>query len=277
MTGTTWHLPDDLLAAYAGGRAGAADGSSVEQHVVRCARCRTHLNALVESPLVAEVWERVQQSVQAPRPSVAERLLRRAGMSPEDALLLWTAPAFRAPWLVASVVTLVFATVAALSSETRGLLVFVLVAPLVPVAGVALAYGPDADEAHEVTVPVPYSALRLVLLRTLAVVATTVPVTLLAGALLPGSPGAAVAWLAPCVAAVAATLALSTWFSVTRAAGGVAAAWAVLAGVLAGPASDTPELVLAPSVVPAYVVLAVASTVVLLVRGDRLTHLGGSS
>lgn len=272
-----WHIEGRLLADYVDGRADAVSGNSVEQHVVRCSACRSHLNDLVDDPMLTTVWDRVLDTVQAPTPSLGERLLRRAGVTPGDALLLWAAPAFRAPWLAATLVTLAFATLAAASSETRGMLLFVLVAPLLPVAGVALAYGPDADEAHEATVPTPYPALRLVLLRTVAVLATTLPVTLVAGLLLPGSPAVAVAWLAPSLAGVALTLALSTWLSVARSAICVALGWGVLAASLAGPASGSPALSLEPWFIPAYLALAVASAAVLVLRGDHLAHLGGSS
>lgn len=273
----TWHLEDRALADYVAGRADGVGGSSVEQHVVGCGTCRARLNGLVATPALDAVWDRVLDAVQAPRPALAERGLRSLGLRPEDALLLWSAPAFRTPWLLATVASLVFATLAGASSEARGLLVFVLVAPLIPVAGVALAYGPDADAAHEVGVPTPYPALRLVLLRSLAVMVTTAPLTLLAGILLPTGPGVALAWLVPCLTTVATTLALSTWCGATRAAGVVAAAWTSVSLVVAGPGSTAPGLVLAPSLLTAYVVLGLASTVVLLVRGDRLAHLGGTS
>ncbi len=270
----TWHLDERLLLAYVGGRADAVRGNSVEQHVLRCADCRARLNQMVHDPMLAVVWGRVEEAVQSPTPR-AQRALHRLGVPDQDALLLWAAPAFRAPWLAAIAITLAFTTLATLSSDSRGLVFFVLVAPLIPVAGVALAYGPDADEAHETAAPTPYSALRLVLLRTVAVLATTMPATVAASALVPGSHVLAVAWLAPAVAAVAATLALSTWMRVTWAAIGVAVGWCVLTAVLAGPALSTPTLVLSAALLPAYVVLALASIAVLVRRGDHLAHLGG--
>lgn len=273
----TWHIEQRLLADYAQGRTDVATASSVEQHVVGCGTCRSGLNDLVDDHLLVDVWDRILDAAQTPRPAPGERLLRRVGLTPGDALLLWAAPAFRAPWLAATLVTLAFATLAAVSSESRGLLLFVLVAPLLPLAGVALAYGPDADPAYEATGATPYSALRLILLRSLAVLATTVPVTLLAGALLPGHPAIAVAWLAPAIAAVALTLCLSTWLGVTRAAVIVGLGWAVGAIAVAGPGSTSPGLALHPSFIPVYVGLAAVSAVVLVLRGDHLAHLGGSS
>lgn len=272
----TWHLDEHLLLAYVDGRADAVRGNSVEQHVVRCADCRARLNEMVHDPMLGMVWDRVQEAVQSPA-ARAHRVLHRLGLPEHDALLLWAAPAFRAPWLAATAVTLAFVTLATFSADGRSLMFFVLVAPLIPVAGVALAYGPDADEAHETAAPTPYSALRLVLLRTVAVMATTLPATLAAGALVPGGHLLTVAWLAPAVAAVAATLALSTWMRVTWAAIGVAVGWCVLTAALAGPALSTPTLALSAALLPAYAVLALASIAVLVRRGDHLAHLGGSA
>jgi hypothetical protein len=281
MTGPqAWHLDDDLLARYVDGTADATGGSSVEQHVLRCGGCRARVNALAaarpEAALVDEVWCRLQEDLQAPPMSLVERLLVRLGMAPDDALLLWATPAFRTPWLAATVLTLAFATVAASVSDHRGLLLFLVVAPLLPVAGVAMAYGPDADPAFEVAASTPYSALRLVLLRTLAVLATTVPLTVVAGLLVPGPDGMALAWLAPCLAAVATTMAASTWTSVTRAAIGVSAIWASAVAV-AGPATHTPLLVVDGSRMPVFVVLAIVALAVVRLRGSNLDHLGGNA
>jgi hypothetical protein len=276
MTG--WHLDDDLLGRYVGGTVDAASGSSVEQHVLHCDGCRARVNALAgahpETFHLDDVWARLEEDLQAPRPSRAERLLTRLGMSDDDALLLWAAPAFRTPWLAAIVSTLAFATLAATVNDHRGLMLFLVVAPLLPVAGVALAYGPDADPAFEVGAATPYSSLRLVLLRTLAVLATTVPLTVAAGVLLPGQDALALAWLAPCLTAVATTMALSTWLTVTRAAAGVGCAWVALVATLAGPGSADPTLAVATPGLPGYAALAAVSLAVVWLRGAHLNHLG---
>ena len=282
MTGyQAWHLDDDLLARYVDGSADAAGGSSVEQHVLRCAECRARVNTLAgarpEASLVDEVWSRLEEELQSPRLSPVERLLAGLGMPADEALLLWAAPAFRAPWLAATVMTLAFATLAATVNDHRGLLLFLVVAPLLPVAGVAMAYGPDADPAFEVTASTPYSDLRLVLLRTLAVLATTVPLTVVAGLLLPGRDALALAWLAPSLAAVATTMAASTWTTVARAAIGVSVLWAVVVAVAAGPGFAAPSVAVDEAGMPLYAVLAVVSLAVVRLRGNHLNHLGGNA
>jgi hypothetical protein len=111
-------------------------------------------------------------------------------------------------------------------------------APVVPVAGVALSYGPHADPLHEIAAATPSAGLRLVLTRTAAVLAVSLPLLTLAGALLPssGSPGAA-AWLLPGLALTLASLALAAYFGVRTATTLTGGGWlcAVLGPVLAAP------------------------------------------
>jgi hypothetical protein len=275
MTGRTeWHVDEQTLRHYADGTAAALVAGSVEQHVLRCPTCRGRVNALVDPPFLTEVWDRVRDDVQAPRPAPAERLLARLGLPADQALLLWSAPAFRAPWLAATLLTLAFATLAASVDDRRGVVLFLVVAPLLPVAGVALAYGPDADPAFEVASATPFSALRLLLLRTVAVLATTVPVTVVAGLLVPGTGGLAVAWLAPSLAAVALTLAGATLTTVARSAAAASALWVVAVAVVAGPGLGSPTVAVAPSRLPVYVAVAVVSLVVVRVRDTHLNQLG---
>ena len=87
--------------------------------------------------------------------------------------------------------------------------IFLTLAPLLPVAGVALSYGPAADPAYELTLAAPYSVLRLVLLRSVAVVTCTVALTAIGALALADNGWQAVAWLLPALALSAATLALS--------------------------------------------------------------------
>ena len=240
----TWHLDDDLLRGYVGGTVDGAHASSVEQHVLRCVACRTRVNALVTvsgTSMLDDVWIRVSDDLQSPRPPVTERVLTRIGLAADDALLLWSAPAFKAPWLAATVATLAFATLAASINDQRGLMFFLIVAPLLPVAGVALAYGPMADPAFEVAAATPYSALRLVLLRTVAVLATTLPL-----AVGRGTPAAldrsrrGLARAEP--GRVAATLAASTWVTVSRAAVCVGVLWTTVVALASGPGFLSPEV-----------------------------------
>ena len=141
------------------------------------------------------------------------------------------------------------------------LVVFLLAAPLIPVAGVALAYGPDIDPAYEASVVAPFPGGRLLLLRTAAVLGACLPLLGLAGVLIPGRGWASVAWLLPALAFTALVLAASTWIRPLVAATGVAVAWVCVVG--AGALAGDPATVLAPTLLLAYTVLGVVSVMVL--------------
>ena len=123
---------------------------------------------------------------------------------------------------------MVFAGFAAGFTADAGVGMFLLVAPLAPVAGVAAAFGGDADPANELVITSPYSSARLLLLRTAAVVATCAPVAMLVGWFLPGPPWLTVAWLGPAAAGVTLTLLLARRFGLTVAAVVVGAVWATV-------------------------------------------------
>jgi hypothetical protein len=102
---------------------------------------------------------------------------------------------------------------------------FVVTAPLVPLAGVALAYAGSDDLVGEVAVTTPCSRFRLLLLRTGAVVTATLPVIAVLAAALPVDARLATVWLAPTAALCATTLLLSARWSTRRVAAVLGLAW----------------------------------------------------
>ena len=270
-----WHADGDLLAAYVAGRTGPPVTASVEMHLLACARCRAGIVPLVGADPLRRVWDRVVDEVQSPRPDPVERFAARVGLSERDALLVAAAPAVRGAWLLGMLLCLLFSALVATQGAPQGSTLFLVVAPLVPVAAVAFAYGQDVDPLWETTLAAPYSPLRLVLLRAVSVVAVALPLAFLAAPMLPGPPWVAGAWLLPAAAGCALTLALSTWVDVSRAAGGVAVTWAGAVILVAGPVGQS-VLVLAAPVLPAYLILAVAASAVFWLRNDRLSTLGGT-
>jgi len=271
----TWHADDALLARYVRGEAGSLDGASLEQHLTGCAECRARIAAHVDVPPLELVWGRVREQVQAPAPSLVERLLARLGVSAPDARIVSVAPSLRTSWLLGLAVTLGFVGLGAANGGSRGLVFFLLVAPLVPVAGVAFAYGPDVDPSYEVGVAVPYSAARLLLLRTAAVLATSLPLLLMAALLVPGLSWTVVSWLLPALAFTAVMLAASTWTRPTFAGVGLGIVWACAVGTAAF--AEDPYAVLAPSLLLIYAVVGIAAALVLRLRIRRLTPLGSLS
>ncbi|MFJ9541234.1 hypothetical protein ACIRPX_28750 [Streptomyces sp. NPDC101225] len=268
MTG--WHLDDDALRRYVERADSLAEGASVEQHLLSCEQCRARVNAAVDVIDFAAVWDRTRDAVEVPRPSVFERLLRVAGLSDHEARLVGAASAFRGVWLVGVAAILVFAGFAAVVGHDRGLWLFLAVAPVMPCLVVASAYDPWLDPALEPELVTPYPALRLILLRTIAVLAVALPAMLLFGLLLPGQ--APFAWLLPAVGFVAVVLAASTWVSPLYSAIAVSTVWLAVIGSLAT-RSGSPDAVLQTRTQAAFLVLAAASLVILLARRRRLRRL----
>lgn len=140
------------------------------------------------------------------------------------ARLLWAAgPALRGAWLLAVVLVAAGAVALAYGADFTGARpVLLALAPVLPVAGVAVSYRGSADPLYEIAASTPGGGLRLLLTRTAAVLAVSLPLLTLAGAALPasaGAPGAAV-WLLPGLTLSLAVLALGTYVGCRVAAGG---------------------------------------------------------
>ena len=262
-----WHADDTLMVRYLAGDAGAMPAAALEQHLTGCATCRGRLATHVDVVPLETVWDRITEAVQVPEAGPLQRLLSRMGVSEPDALLVSIAPSLRTSWLLGVAVTLAFVTAGAAYGGTRGLASFLLVAPLVPMAGVALAYGPDVDPAFEVGLAAPYSSSRLLMLRTAAVLATCLPLVLVGGLLVPSLSWTAVTWLLPALALTALVLAASTWVRPTFAATGLAALWSMWVGAAAF--EHDPDAVLAPERLAGYVVIGLTAALVLHLRRNH--------
>ena len=228
----TWHANGQLLADYASGEIEDASAFSLEAHLLACDRCRAEVTAAVDPDRVSGTWAAVNASLDAPRPGPVEWTIIRLGVRPHLARLLAATPALRLSWLSAVVMTLAFSVAAAYGGQgERGQLVFLLVAPLLPVAGVAAAFSPGADPAAELSLASPYGGFRLLLVRTVAVMAATTTLAAVAAVALPGLDLLAAAWLVPALALSVTCLAVGTFLRPVTAAATVAVMWVV--GVLA--------------------------------------------
>ncbi len=273
MTG--WHLDDDMLRRYVERADSLAEGASAEQHLLSCEPCRARVTAAASvtgrSVIdLAAVWDRTRDAVEVPRPSVFERLLRGAGLPAPEARLVAVASAFRGVWLAGVAAVLAFAALAAAIGDARGVWLFLAVAPVVPCLVVAAGYDPRLDPALEPELVTPYPALRLILLRTVAVLALALPAVLLFGLVVPGET--AFAWLLPAAGFVAVVLAASTWVSPLRAATAVSSAWGAVVWLLAA-RSGSPDAVLQARAQAGFLALAAASLVIFLLRRRRLVQL----
>ena len=139
-----------------------------------------------------------------------------------------------------------------------------------PCLVVASSYDPWLDPALKPEMVQAHPALRLVLLRTVAVLALALPAVLLFGLVVPGETP--FAWLLPAVGFVAVVLAASTWVSPLRSAIAVSSVWGAVVWLLAA-RSGSPDAVLQARAQAAILALAAASFVIFLVRRRWLRQL----
>jgi hypothetical protein len=217
----SWHLEDEDLRRY-GERALAPPGLwSVEAHLAACPQCRDRL-AAGQPELVRTGWESLAAELDAPVPGAVERLLVRAGVAGHTARLLAATPVLRLSWLAAVVSTL---ALAALLGAVSHPVVFLAAAPLLPVCGVALSFGPRVDPTYEIAVVAPMHTFRLLLLRCAAVLSVTTVLSAAASLAVPGIGLAALGWFLPALALTLLSLALTARLGPVLAAAAVGLGW----------------------------------------------------
>jgi hypothetical protein len=256
--------PTELLLQIADG---AVPPPEARAHLATCQRCQQTLAAL--APLDLDyVWQGVAAELDAPKPSLLERLLVAVGVRPGLARFTATTPSLRLGWLLANaLVLLLIALPMALRPVASWPPAMLLAAPLVAAAAVAFAYGPAVDPAYEAVAATPLSPLRALLVRLAAVLVAN---TALAGAvdLALGGRGPRAGWLLPMTAAaLLAVLAASRWSPQVGAAAGMGAWLLVLTG---WKASQQPVTWLTgPGAQLAYGVVAAVLLVLLIRRMAR--------
>ncbi|MEE1812948.1 zf-HC2 domain-containing protein [Streptomyces sp. BE133] len=250
-----WHVGGELAERYAAGSVAETDAWSLEKHVETCGGCAARVSAAVrarqeavvlldgvragvlaavaagEAPESGPVRSNQVRFLASATGAVLNGRVRLPGSATRAGRLLWAAgPALRGAWLLALVLVAVGALAlaygAGLGAATRPLLL--VIAPVLPLAGVAVSYGRHTDPLHEITAATPSGGLRLLLTRTAAVLGVSIPALTLAGAALPASaagPGPA-AWLLPGLAMTLAALALGSYVGCRTGASSVAVAWA---------------------------------------------------
>jgi hypothetical protein len=185
-------------------------------------------------------------------------------------------PALRRSWLLATAGAVFVGLVLTDANRPRDSLIGLLVlAPLAPALGVALAYGPAADPAHEITIASPMSGLRLVLLRTSVVLSISVAAFGLGSLVSPARSPIAAAWLLPALALTGTCLVLMTLTTGRRAASTTTAGWLLAVLIARGVADDPLAAFGAAGQLVAVAVLAGA--VVLVVRRRGRFDVMGSS
>ncbi|MFJ2740613.1 zf-HC2 domain-containing protein [Streptomyces sp. NPDC087440] len=260
--GPRTHASTRLVEEYVRGGADLAADEvwALEAHLEGCADCRGRLAAAVTAgaPEVAAMSDAVWSGLVPELDDIAPARRRRVRLSS------WATPAM-APWLAMVLVVTVLAWVLDLMAPGSERVSWVLLlAPVLPVCGVAASWSRGLDPAYELTASTPRAGLQLVLRRTASVLAVVVPALLVGG----WATGVmAVQWLLPCLAFTSMTLALGGVIGVTRAAVALVVAWA---GVVAVPtlATSRTAFALQEGGLPVWgLVLALGAGVVFARRG----------
>jgi Putative zinc-finger len=264
---TSWHIRTDLMAAYLDGSLDAASVMSIEAHLSGCGQCRADIPA--DEVWLANSWAGIEDLVDSPHRTYAERLLVRAGVPDHLVRLVFATPSLGRAWLLAVILVLALAVSAVALSDGNdiALLIFLVTAPVLPLAGVAAAYGRTVDPAYELHAATPFAGYRLLLVRASSVLVAATLLTAVTIPLLPGPPGLSTAWLLPSLMLTLATLVVGTRFPLPVAAGVLAGLW--LAVVLATQGVDR-FLVFHPSAQLGYGCAALFFCLVLHLRRRHL-------
>ena len=259
---TAHHPGEQLLRRYARGDDDIAADQlwAVESHLETCAPCRARL---APDPVAAAVWADLAPLLDHTPQMPSARPWRRR-------LNTWISP-MAGPWLAMIVLVTFVAVVLDRigSASPGGISLVLLIAPVLPVLGVAASWGRALDPAYELTAATPRAGLPLVFRRTVAVLAVVLPGLFAAG----GLTGAALAqWLLPSLAFTTGTLALGGLVGVTRAAITLVALWVM---VIVAPtiALSRTSAVFDAAATPVWCALLVLGLLVIALRRTAFTRL----
>jgi hypothetical protein len=183
------------------------------------------MSRIVDQARLDANWRAIIAELDAPRASRMERVLRRAHVPGHVTRLVAATPALRRAWYLSIAIAVVVGLGAAQPDDRSSLFALLVLAPALPVLGVALAYGPAADPMYEAQLATPTRGLRLVAMRAVTVLGVSVLAVAAPALLAPATRGVAFLWLLPALALTSASLALMTWLPPRRSASIVAAVW----------------------------------------------------
>ena len=287
VAGAVGHPGEGLLASYAAGTAGTAGtvvAWSVEAHLTGCARCRSALSAHVDAERLARNRSVLLVRVAIPDGGRTRRLLRRCGVPDHLLRLLAATPSLRRSWLlsVIGVLAVVAGEAAAVRygwiragatgrlnghQDPEVLAPFLLVAPLLVLAGVAAAFLPSFDPASRLAAAAPFSGFTLLLVRAVSALAAALIPVIGTAFVVPGPGWLPVALLLPSLAVCAFALAAATVLEPRAAIITAGILWALPTLLLAG--AHLPLAIVQRDAQFACAAVLCASAVVLLARHDR--------
>lgn len=153
----TGPMPDPVLfEQYVRGELDPATAVSVEVLLEQSPDARGQVNLLADPDRSAGSWEAIKAELDAPRPKLVERVLVRLGLGDDIVRVLLATPSLRRSWFIAMAIAILFGLGATDASRPeQDMLLFLTLAPIIPVVGVALAYGPGVDPSYEITLVAP--------------------------------------------------------------------------------------------------------------------------
>lgn len=266
----SWHVDGSVIDRYHDGTLDRAASASVEAHVTSCDLCRGFVT--IDHDRLERSWLAVADRVEPSKPSLIERGLVAVGVPSHWARIVAVSPALRVSFLLAVVLVMAFSLLASHSNpDGANYRVFLVVAPLLPVAGVAFAYGRLVDPAHELTMVSPIDSLRLLLLRSTTVLAVSVGIGLVAWPLVPAPSTLGVsAWLIPSLMLTLVVLALSSRVEVWIAGALVAGGWTAAMFLAFTEDIDTFD----SNAITGYVAVAAAASAVVILNRNRYDREG---
>ena len=229
MSTHTWHTDEDLLGAYLAGRLDALRGRLGRAAPRGLRRLPREGRPARRPPDLALAWAGVQAAVERPAQPLFMRLARRLGLSEPTSVLL-TAYGVAADRLAESAAWSRWASPSLPPNCPHGKIwPFLLVAPLVPVIGVAASYGPSTDPLETLIVTSPYGRDPTDPgPRTRGADHLSARSRCLLGLMLPGPLWIAAAWLGPALAMIPVLLAVASFVGPRAAAGVLALSWSAV-------------------------------------------------
>lgn len=219
----TWHVDQETIGRYVSNEVDRVAAASIEAHLTECGECRADLS--IDAERFARTWAGVRATVEAPGVGWFERGLKAVRIRPDVARLLAVTPGLRMSCLLALAVAVGFGLMAAASAGSEIVARwFLVVAPIMPVAGVLIGFSSLADPAHELGLSVPVDRFWLTMLRSSLVAGSAMGILLTVDVTV-GVVGSSGAWLLPAVASTCLSLALTPRVGALAAAVVVSAAW----------------------------------------------------
>ena len=263
----TWHLDASTLDRYVRGDIGEASAFSVEAHLLACHMCREAMAAQIEPARLDRIWADVRDEVEVPGPRWVERLLLRCGVRPNTARLVATTESVSLSWMLAVAVSIGFAVLAATWFGGSNV-PFLTMAPIVPVAGIAVSFGRSVDPTWEIGQATPTGGFYLTLIRAATVLTVSLMSAGVGSLALPHAGWIAAAWLMPALGLTLLTLALSTSPASTGTVAAIVSASWVAAVTIASRLAADPVAAFKVGGQVTLSAIAVLSAIVLFARQD---------